>query len=98
MLIHIKKLLDEAVKRAGITQSVNAARVVEEFNRVCRELYGKLTCDAVAHVSFRNGIVRVSCGHAVVAQNLQFNKSRLINEINRGLKAKAVSGIKITIA
>jgi len=97
MAIPLKNLLGDAVNRAGITKGVLASNVVKEFHSVCKELYGAKTCEMIEHVSYRNKTLAIKCREAVVAQNLRFNKMRLINEINQSLKAKAVKDIQITI-
>jgi len=97
MALPIKKLLGDAVKRAGIAQGVLAARVVEEFNKVCLELYGQATCQGISHISFRQGVVKASCQEAVIAQNLRFNKTRIINEINQSLGQQVIRDLKIII-
>ncbi len=97
MAIPLKNLLGDAVKRAGISRGILASRVVEEFNKVCKELYGDKTCKMIEHVSYRNKTLRLKCCEAVVAQNLRFNKARIINEINNALKAQAIKDIQITI-
>jgi hypothetical protein len=97
MAIPLKNLLRDAVNRAGIAKGVLASNVVKEFNSVCRELYGEKTCDMIEHVSYRNKALTIKCREAVVAQNLRFNKMRLINEVNQSLKVKAVENIQIVI-
>jgi hypothetical protein len=97
MAIPLKNLLGDAVKRAGISRGILASQVVEEFNKVCQELYGNETRKMIEHVSYRNKTLRIKCREAVVAQNLRFNKARLINEINNVLKGQAVKDIQITI-
>lgn len=97
MAIPLKNLLGDAVKRAGISRGILASRVVEEFHKICRELYGDKTCKMIEHVSYRNKTLRIKCREAVVAQNLRFNKTRLINEINNALKGQAIKDIQITI-
>jgi hypothetical protein len=98
MGIPLKNLLGDAVKRAGIGQGVLAARVVEEFQKICRELYGSDTCQAISHASYRQGVLKVKCEEAVVAQNLRFNKTRIINELNQALQQRTVRDLKILIA
>jgi len=97
-IIPLKNLLGDAVNRAGIGRGVVAATVVEEFNKICRELYGAETCQMIDHVSFRDGVIRLKCREAVVAQNLRVNKMRLINELNQSLKKKSIKDIQIIIS
>lgn len=97
MATPLKNLLGDAVNRANITRGVIAARVVEEFDKVCRELYGEQTCSMISHVSFRDKKIRIKCSEAAAAQNLTVNRVRLVNEINRAFGQKVVEDLSVSI-
>jgi len=97
MAIPLRNLLNDAINRAGISRQVVANQVVEEFDKICKELYGSETCREITHVTYRNKIIEIKCRQSVVAQNLQFNKMRLINELNHVFKNKVVDDIRIMV-
>jgi len=97
MPIPLRNLLGDAINRAGIGRQVVANRVVSEFDKICRELYGEDTCREISHVAYRNKVLELKCRRSVVAQNLQFNKMRLANEINHVFKKRVIDDIKITV-
>ena len=90
MVEQIKKLLDNAVKRAGISRGVTAAIVCDEFTKVIRDYHGAEFLKHIKHASFRGGSLKIKCDEPVVAQNLRMNKIRIMNEINKKIGDKTV--------
>lgn len=97
MSIPLRNLLGDAINRAGIGRQVVANQVVAEFDKICVELYGDDTCREISHVAYRDRVLEIKCRRSVVAQNLQFNKMRMVNELNHVFKKRIIDDIKITV-
>ena len=85
MFHDLKHLIANAVQRAGVSRQVEAASVVELFNRLAREAKA---------VYVRNNILTVECGSSLIMQELRYREPEIIQAINQQAGGRAVEKIR----
>lgn len=84
-MFHIKNLLPQAIRRAGMTREVEAGRVVLIAQDVLNDMFGN---DVVQHMQtriFRAGTLSIHCAHSIYSQELAWQQKEIINAINARL-------------
>jgi len=90
----IKNILPKSLKKAGLTQKVAAALVVESFSEVADDLLGKKISGRVQALYLKDKILTIACLSSVVAQELQLNQNKVINRINKKFDEKMVEKLR----
>ncbi|MFA6551636.1 MAG: DUF721 domain-containing protein, partial [Patescibacteria group bacterium] len=83
-----------AVQRAGISRQVEAANVVELFNRLAPEILGEAVARAVKAIYVRNNILTIECDSSLIAQEARYREQDIIRELNKKAGAQAVEKIR----
>ncbi|PIR92046.1 hypothetical protein COU01_03845 [Candidatus Falkowbacteria bacterium CG10_big_fil_rev_8_21_14_0_10_44_15] len=94
MFHDLKHLIANAVQRAGVSRQVEAASVVELFNRLAPEMLGKTIAREAKAVYVRNNILTVECGSSLIMQELRYREPKIIQAINQQAGGRAVEKIR----
>lgn len=91
----IKRLLPQAIRAHGISKQIQARQVLELAGTVLRSLWGDERSRYVVPLSFREGTLKLESTSAVAMQQLQVDRTRIMNEINRVLGERCVLRIDV---
>ena len=87
---HIAGIIDEAMERAGLTESLNAQKAAAAWIDVVGPAINRYTTRR--YVS--DGVLHVSLTSAPLKNELSFNRDRLISAINRMVGAEVISDVQ----
>jgi hypothetical protein len=93
--ISLKRILPQAVRQAGIEQSVSAARITEEAQAALVRLWGDEKAVYVRVVSTVGDTLKVAVTSPSAVHGLKLLETAWMNEINRALGSQHVK--KITV-
>lgn len=89
----IRRILPGAIRFAGISEQATAARVIYETQQTLRRLWGEEKAEYVRVVSFSQGVLKLSSTSGAALQELNMQRVRIQNEINRALGSKVITRI-----
>ncbi len=90
----IRRILPGAIRSAGITRQVTAARVIEVARQSVVRLWGEERAAYVEPLAFQEGELKIAGLAPAALQELEVDRVRIQNEINRALDAKAVHRLR----
>ena len=90
-----KKILPDALVRAGIDSEVSAARVLEEARHALVRIWGEERASYIEPAVFKDGELRLDTSSASAAQMFRTIEGRLINEINRTMAQRKVLKVSV---
>jgi len=93
----LKNLLGESLKRAGIVQSVTAALVCQEAEKILTAWYPKLKKDFRVH-SFRRGVLKILVLNSAQAQEMQMREHQLRLLLNNKFSTKRIKQVVFRVA
>ncbi|GMU25665.1 DUF721 domain-containing protein [Patescibacteria group bacterium] len=91
----IRKILPQAIQRAGLDTEVSAVRVVETAQEQLRQLWGEERAAHVNVVSFSGGVLNIETATPSAAHVIRGMQESWINEMNRELGERKVRTIRI---
>jgi len=94
MFIPLKKILSGHLKKAGIGRQIEAAIVIEKFNKILEEIFGEKILKRVRAVSFRNKVLTINCLSSVLIQEIYLKRYKIIKELNKRLGEEIVENLK----
>jgi predicted nucleic acid-binding Zn ribbon protein len=94
MFHDLKNLIFNAVQRAGISRQVEAANVVELFDRLAPELLGEAIAKGAKAAYVRNNILTIECVSSLIAQEVRYREQDIIKELNKKAGGQAVEKIR----
>jgi hypothetical protein len=94
MFIPIKKILSQNVRQAGIGRQIEAAKAVEEFDKIISEMFGKNILNKARAMYLKNKILTVSCLSSFLKQEIYLKQKKIIKELNKRLGGEAVNVLK----
>jgi len=94
---HIKKLLAKRLKQSGFSQQVKTSLIIENFEKIIREIFGPNISKKIKPLYLKDKVLTVACLSSVVAQELNFKKNEIINDIWLKLGEETIKDIKIII-
>ncbi len=87
---HIKSIIDEAMERAGLTDTLNEQRAAAVWVDVVGPAINRYTSRRYVD----RGVMHVYLTSAPLKNELSFNRARLIEAINRAVGADVVKEIQ----
>lgn len=91
----VSRILPKAIQKAGISRQVTAARVLEEWATVLKQLWGEEKAAHIEGVSLANGTLKLRSRSGVAAQELKIWEARLVNQLNRELGSRIVEKLDV---
>lgn len=84
-MFHIKNLLPQAIRRAGMSNQVEAGRIVMLAQDVLKDLFGDDIARHMQTWTFRSGTLSIRCAHSMYSQELAWQQKEIIHAINTRL-------------
>jgi predicted nucleic acid-binding Zn ribbon protein len=94
---HIKDLLDKHIKKTGLSQQVEIAMIIEEFEQIIIDKFGIDIAGKIKALYIKNKILTVACLSTVVVQEVNMVKQDIINIINKKFSQTAINDIRFTV-
>jgi len=94
---HISNLLKKQIKESGLSQNVQTALVVEEFEKILQEIFGQFILKKVKPLFIKNKIITLACLSSVVSQDVNLRKDEIIRKVNNKFKTEVITNIKFRI-
>ncbi len=94
MLESLGKLLPKSLSRSTVGKSVEASMVVETAATAMKEVFGE-NAGMLHIVSFKNGILKISCDASVYAEELRLREQETIDALNAHIGSAVIQTIKI---
>ncbi|PIT93771.1 hypothetical protein COU00_02560 [Candidatus Falkowbacteria bacterium CG10_big_fil_rev_8_21_14_0_10_43_11] len=94
MFHDLKNLIFNAIQRAGVSRQVEAATVVELFNKLAPEILGEAISRSAKAIYIRNNILTVECASSLIMQELRYREPEIIQAINKQAGGQAVEKIR----
>lgn len=94
MFTSLKNVMEQNIRRSGISRQILAARVVEKFDQIIAEIFGEGILRKARAMYLRNDVLTVSSISSVVTQEIYLKRAKIIAELNRRLGREVVSEIK----
>ncbi len=89
----IRRILPDAIRQAGIDEQVSSVRILSLAAQTLEQFWGAEKANYVEWVSYKDGVLRAKALAPAAAQELRSWEVRLLNELNRALRAKKVTKI-----
>lgn len=83
MAIPIKDILDRNIRKAGLSQSVMAAIVCDEFNKTAIDIIGEKIKGNAKALYVKNRTLTVAVLSSVIGQELKLHETEIIERLNK---------------
>lgn len=93
--IKLEHLIPKALQNAGIASKVASAVVLDRFNNVIIEIFGRSILKKIRPLYLKDQILTVACLNSVVAQELRFREEEILIRLNNGPEPSRISRIRI---
>lgn len=97
MFIPLKNLLEKNLKKSGISRQVEAALVLEKFEKVVGELISQEMTKRVKALVLKDKILGVAVLSSVAAAELKLREKQLLKIINQHFKKRVVDKLRFMI-
>ncbi len=89
----IRRVLPEAIRKAGIEEQVSSVHVVALAKETLERFWGPEKAQYIEWISYKDGALKIRAHAPAAKQELHVWQARLLNELNRSLGAKRVTKI-----
>lgn len=96
-LTQLGDLLGGAVDRAGIRRNVNAAVIVEAGNHTLENLFGDGILIHARCISFTDGVLRLYCTHAALAEEIQRRSKEMILQVTERVPRADIREVSLRV-
>jgi len=83
MEIHIKNLLSESLRRAGVTKQVTATMVCEAFDKVVVEVLGDKVKDKIKAKYHKDYTLTVAVLGSVYSQEIRLHEAEILEKLHK---------------
>lgn len=90
----IKKILDDSVQRAGMTDDIDASLALEAAQKIFRELFDNETAQTMKPLYVKRGVLTVSCASSVAAQELKLREREILTKLKERLGKPLVERLR----
>ena len=94
MFNHIKNLLNKSINKAGIGRQMEATQVVEQADRVLRQILSQPVYEKIKPVSFKDGMLTIACLNSVAAQEVKLMQREIVEKINQVFDERLVTDLR----
>ena len=95
MLHDLANLMKERFGKSVLGRQVTASLLVEFVNEKIVEFWGKATLNQAHALSVKNGLLKIVCTNAIIAQELKLKQSDLIRTVENNFGSGTVKRVKI---
>ena len=91
----ISSILSSKFSKGSLGRQVKASLMVEFANEKLKEFWGKAGAGQAKAISIKNFILTISCQNSIIAQEVNFKKTKLVDLINEKFGSTCVKKVKI---
>lgn len=91
----IKRIIPGFIRGHGFSNQLKVRRVIENAFKILPGLWGEERAAHIQFVSFKEGVLKAEAISAPAMQQLNLEKTRFINELNRSLGEKTVKDLYV---
>ena len=95
--IKLDKLLDKTIKKSGISEKVQAALLLDEFDGIVKEIFGHKITNKVKPLYVKNKILTIACLSSIVAQEIKFKEERIVDELNKKATSHSIDRLRYIV-
>ena len=93
VFVKIDKLLNKSIKKANISDKVEAVNILDEFEKCLVKIFDKDIRVKIKPLYFKNGNIKVSVTSSILASEIKQNEKEIIDLLNSQLKSNPVKKI-----
>lgn len=95
MIVKINsQMLDRSLKRLGIKEEVEAARIIEDFKAIVVKQFGPRVKKLVKPLYLKDQTLHLSVTSSVLAAEIRMHQQKILEDINHNYKKPAVTGFR----
>jgi len=94
---HIKNILNKHLKQAGLSQNIETALIIKEFEELVGAFWGAKIGKKIKALYIKDRVLTVACLSSVIIQEVSFRKQELLQQINNKFKKEALKDIKFIV-
>jgi len=92
--IKLEQLLNKSVKKAGITDHLDSAKILVEFSEVAKKVFGESIMKKIKPLNLKNGTLSIACLSSVLGEKLKAQERKVLEELNRPYREKVVERLR----
>ena len=95
--VKLEQLLPKSVKKADITNQLDSAKILVEFNEVAKKVFGESIMKKIKPLYLKNGTLSVACLSSVLGERLKNQERKVLAELNRPYREKVVERLRFLV-
>lgn len=97
MFVKLGHLIGEQVKQHGIQNQVEASNVLEEFEQIIEQIFGKGIEKKAQAKYVRRKVLHVACMSSILATEIKLQEAEIVKKINDKYKKTVVEKIRFLL-
>lgn len=93
----LNRLLEGALKRAGIVHKIAAFQVLEECQSIILEWWGRQAFERIKPKHIKRGVLTIEVKDSIFLVELKLKEKEIINRINKKIKKTVIKGLRFLI-
>ncbi|NQT49310.1 DUF721 domain-containing protein [Candidatus Kuenenbacteria bacterium] len=90
-----KNLVAGRFQKSPLANQIRSSLVIEYANETIRQFWGKKGAEQAKAVSLKRQIIKIVCQNSIIAQELNFKKTKIIELVNQKFLADTVKKLQI---
>ena len=90
----LSNLIDDSIKRAGISRQVESSLIVEEANKIILKLFGPKKAEKIRAAWVKDKVLIIACITSSASQEANLFERAIINNINNAFEKEVVCEIR----
>lgn len=95
--VKLEQLLPKSIKKAGISHQLDSLKILEEFNKVAKKIFGEEVMKKIKPLYLKNGTLSIACLSSVLGERLKSQEKRVLAELNRPYKKEMVERLRFLV-
>jgi hypothetical protein len=97
MIDSIKNLLGDSIKKAGISDQVEASVVCEEFDKIAVEILGDQVKDKLRALYVKNQTLTIAVMSSVMGQEIKLHEHEILEKLNQKTGQNKVERLRFLV-
>jgi hypothetical protein len=97
MVISIKNLLDDSIRKAGISDQVEASIVCEEFNKIALEILGEQVKGKLKALYVKNQTLTIAVMSSSIGQEIKLHEAAILEKLNQKTGPNKVERLRFLV-
>lgn len=89
----LKLILKENIQKHQMGRSIEAFEILKVFREIAAEVCGKTISEGIQPISYKEGIVTLSCVSPAYAQEITLRQEELLRKVNAQFRAASPQGM-----